>query len=646
MMGWFERLPIHRKLVVVALGVTGASLIVTLFGLGVIDLWRFRVAAEADTVALARVMAENMSASVMFDDFKNAQDTLATIRDRDVVRRACVYLPSRELFAGYSRSPDLQCPPRLTFVRTYNIVSESAQVQRNEHDVGTVYIERDLRDIGARIVLTLVTGTTMLILAAALAFGLSHRLNRAISEPIVHLADAARGVGRDPAFEMPVIEAAPDEVGELVKAFGEMVARIRQASTDLLETNASLRREIDERRRVEAERELLLIRERQASRLKDEFLAAVSHELRTPLNAIVGWIQILAAQRPDEETLAKAVASLSRNAQAQTRVIEDLIDVSRAVTGKLHLKLEALDLGDVVDAAVEVIRPMARARKVTLTVHTPADPCIAHGDPDRLQQIVWNLLSNAVKFTPAGGTVTVDLALTDGQYVLSVSDTGVGIAPEFLPRVFERFLQADGSMTRQFGGLGLGLAIVKDLTELHGGTVAVSSEGIGRGATFTIRLPPYDPVAPLVPLEPPEPLPALDGIHVLVVDDNEDALDVLRAALETAGAQVSVAASGPEAIGLWQRDGCDVLLCDLAMPGMNGFEVLQRIRALEHGRAATPAIAISAYASREYVVQTERAGFRDHIAKPYHPGSVIRRVAAAARSAAGAGGSHGAAPHV
>jgi signal transduction histidine kinase/CheY-like chemotaxis protein len=632
---WFERLPIHRKLVVVALAVTTVALVVALGGLGLIDLLRFRAAANADAAALGRVVAENLGAAVVFEDLAAANDTLESVREREQVRRACVYLPDGRLFAGFARAPGLACARTLTPVSGYDITSASVDVTRNDKTVGTVYIERDVPDIGTRIALSLLTGGGMLIIAAALGYALSHRLNQAISRPIVQLANAARAIGHKEEFVLPPIDASPDEVGELVGAFSDMVARMRRANAELLSSNDSLRREIEERRRVEAERELLLARERQASRLKDEFLAAVSHELRTPLNAIVGWIQILAAQKPDDQTLARAIGSLSRNAQAQTRVIEDLIDVSRAVTGKLHLNFEAVDLRVVIEAAVDVIAPVARAKKVELTFDLPAAPAPVNGDPDRLQQVIWNLLSNAVKFTPSGGSVMVSLHDAAGTWTLDVSDTGCGIAPEFLPRAFERFLQVDGSMTRQHGGLGLGLAIVKDLTELHGGTVSVSSDGIGRGATFSVRLPRLGGTAIVLPASPALPVPSLAGLQVLIVDDNEDALEVLEAALRHAGAEVWAVSSGEAALQRWRLHPPDILLCDLAMPGMNGFDVLQRIRDLPAGTGPqVPAIAISAYASAEDIRQTMRAGFGDHIAKPYHPDDVIRRVAALTRRGA------------
>jgi CheY-like chemotaxis protein/two-component sensor histidine kinase len=320
------------------------------------------------------------------------------------------------------------------------------------------------------------------------------------------------------------------------------------------------------------------------------------------------------------------VASIARNARAQTRVIEDLVDVSRIVAGKLHLQFEPMDFKDAVEAAVEVIRPAAQARQLHLIVDLPPAVSLVHGDRDRLQQVVWNLLSNAVKFTPARGTVTVALSEHDGSYWLDVTDTGVGIAADFLPYVFDRFRQADGSITREHRGLGLGLAIVKDLTELHGGSVVVASPGLNRGARFTVQMPQL--VAPVVEAVAPPVRPMserLTGVRVLAVDDNPDARDVLAASLADTGAIVRIASTGADALREWDREPADLLICDLAMPEMDGFEVLRAIR--QRGRPdgrVTPAIAVTAHVSEDYQARTRAAGFTFHIGKPYDVADLVR----------------------
>ena len=475
----------------------------------------------------------------------------------------------------------------------------------------------------------------MLLMAAVFAFGVAQWLQHAISRPITELVEAARAVGRDERYDVPGISASPDEVGELVHAFDEMVARVRDANAELRRSNEALLHEIAQRERVQVEREQLLVREREASRLKDEFLAAVSHELRTPLNAILGWAQILASSRPSEQTLTKAVASLARNADAQKRVIEDLIDVSRIATGKLRLDFATVDLREVCDAALDAIRPVAGAKHVHIDAAAmPNSPCLVHGDGNRLQQVIWNLLSNAVKFTPAHGAVHVTITARGGTYSLAVSDTGIGIPPEFLPHVFERFRQADGSTTREHGGLGLGLAIVKELTDFHGGSVTAASRGLGHGARFTVTLPQLVASNTATARDTHRVTRAradLTGLRIMAVDDSPDTLDVIASALRASGAEIRIARSGDEALDAWARERCDVLLCDIAMPYMDGFAVLAGIRELDAtSHIVTPAIAISAYASHDSRAACLQAGFQQHLAKPFDVGELTRVIASLA----------------
>jgi signal transduction histidine kinase/CheY-like chemotaxis protein len=624
---WFDGLPVHQKLVLMALAVTTAALVVATVGLVALDLWRYRALAFSDTASLAQVIAENTAAAVVFSDAEAATQTLASVRVRPSVRRACLYLPDGTLFAAFSRSPEHACPDSAPSDRTHQwaVVPGEAAVVIDHRTVGQVYIEQELVDLAARILMAAAVWGGMLLVAWALAYVLAQRLHRTVSAPIVALAAAARTIGPDDRDDsLARIATAPDEIGELVGAFRGMVGR-------LLESNEALRREVEERKRIEAEREKLLVREREASRLKDEFLAAVSHELRTPLNAIMGWVQILGTTNPSTQTTEKAVASITRNAQAQTRVIEDLVDVSRIVTGKLTLRLEPVDFTSVVEGAVDAIRPTADAKPVQLTVQLPADPCMVHGDRDRLQQVVWNLLANAVKFTPAGGSVAVTLSGSAAAYELAVVDTGVGIPRDFLPHVFDRFRQADGSMTREHGGLGLGLSIVKELTELHGGAVAVASDGPGRGATFTLRLPRHRGATGDAAAGEPEPAFSLGGIGVLAVDDNADALEILALTLTAAGARVRTARSGAEALQAWRHERPDVLICDLAMPGMDGFELLQAVRRddADSGRA-TPAIVVTAHVMADREAGARAAGFDHYIRKPYETSELVRVVARAA----------------
>jgi signal transduction histidine kinase/CheY-like chemotaxis protein len=633
---WFARLPIHQKLVVSALLVTGLALVMAMLGLSVIDALRYRATAKEDAVALARVIAENTSAAVAFRDADAARETLASVRVRDVVTRACIYLPDGSLFAAYAQGTG-GCP-QVPADRAWLGVLGTAVISRNGRTQGSVYVERDLSDLRGRLLVTAIAGILMFVFAASMAYMLAQRVHATISGPISALARFARGYGDDPQAEPPALTTAPDEVGDLVRSFNEMLARVRRANDDvttanreLKHSNDALRHENEERRRVETEREAALAREREANRLKDEFLAAVSHELRTPLNAMMGWAQVLATAPPSEETIRKAVTSIVKNARAQTRVIEDLVDVSRIVTGKMRLTFQPLDVRSVVASAVESMEPVADAAGIHIEQVVSRDSCFVMGDRDRLQQVLWNLLSNGVKFTPQGGTVSITLSRHDGKIQVVVSDTGIGITSSFLPHVFDRFRQADGSLTREHGGLGLGLAIVKDLTELHGGSVSASSEGLNRGARVSLILPELR--AELSEEGPAEEgtLPSLEGITVFAVDDNDDAVAMIAASLARAGAQVDTFTNPLDALAAWQRQPADVLVCDLAMPHMSGLDLLESIRQFDSRRGVfTPAVAVSAYASEQHQAESLKSGFQFHLSKPLHQDALVRTVSDAA----------------
>ncbi|HVR52311.1 MAG TPA: GAF domain-containing protein [Pseudorhodoferax sp.] len=371
-----------------------------------------------------------------------------------------------------------------------------------------------------------------------------------------------------------------------------------------------------------------------ASALKDEFLATLSHELRTPLSAILGWVHILRRRYPDAAgDLAKGINVIERNARAQSQLVDDLLDMSRIVSGKLQLELRATVPHDCIEAAIETVRPAADASGVRIA--TALDPAVGvvAADPVRLQQIVWNLVANAVKFTPRGGVVTVRQAAVDEVLQITVQDTGIGIPATFLPHLFDRFRQADGSITRRFGGLGLGLAIVRQLVALHGGSVQASSAGEGQGSIFTVRLPLQAGVAVA---QLPEfmalaaPSTELAGLRVLVVDDEADARDLLERMLVDAGALVQVADGAEAAVQAVVQGRPQVLVSDIGMPGMDGYELLRRVRALGADQGGDlPAIALTAFARAEDRVRALRAGFRAHVGKPVEPAELVATIASA-----------------
>ena len=391
----------------------------------------------------------------------------------------------------------------------------------------------------------------------------------------------------------------------------------------------SIKRDITRRKQSEQEVAQLLIRERaaradaeKANRLKDEFLATLSHELRTPLNAVIGWARLLKAGRLDQESSGHAIDVIERNAWAQKQIIEDILDVSRVITGKLRLHLGPVDLVSVVNAALDAVRPALDAKEIRIETDFQQGMKIIAGDVDRLQQIVWNLLSNASKFTPANGVVGVRVRQDDTYAEIVVRDTGPGIAPEFLPHVFERFRQADGSTTRTHGGLGLGLAIVRHLVELHGGLIAAENAGERGGAVFTVKLP-----IPSLDISR-ESLPAastvesiaevdLRNVRILVVEDELDALDLLTIDLSAHGAHVQGATSAAEALDLLRANEFDLLISDIGMAGTDGYNLIRQVRSQNGEQGANiPAIALTAYARTQDRIRAITAGYNTHVAKP------------------------------
>ncbi|MBC8071674.1 MAG: response regulator [Deltaproteobacteria bacterium] len=398
---------------------------------------------------------------------------------------------------------------------------------------------------------------------------------------------------------------------------------------------------VNERKRAELAREAAFAAEQaarreaeQASRLKDEFLATVSHELRTPLHAMLGWLSLLRGDRVPDEKRDQALETIERNARSQARLIEDLLDVSRILAGKLRLDVEPTELRHAIEAAIETVRPAAEAKGVRLQAALSSG-AIVMGDAQRLQQVVWNLVSNAVKFTPGGGRVQIVLQRLDSAVEITVVDSGIGIPAAFLPHVFERFRQADGGTTRVQGGMGLGLSIVRHLVEMHGGNVSAESEGEGQGSRFTLRLPlavvnRIEP-APAQIRHPFECPPELMGLTILVVDDEEDAREVLRTMLEGCGAIVRVAGSVSAALRCFEDDPPRVLLTDIGMPGDDGYALIRSIRALPpEAGGDTPAVALTAYARSEDRTRCMLAGFSNHVPKPVEPRELLAVVASLA----------------
>ena len=385
--------------------------------------------------------------------------------------------------------------------------------------------------------------------------------------------------------------------------------------------------DITQRKRAEQEYQALLTREQSArrdaetaNRTKDDFLATLSHELRTPIAAILGWAQVLTTVQRDEATLHRALDSIERNARQQVQLIDDLLDLSRIIAGKVRLDLRVVDLGPVLLSAIETARPAAQAKDIHIASSLDSGTGIVMGDSGRLQQVFWNLLSNAVKFTPRGGHVEVNLARVDSHVQIQVSDNGAGIAKEMLSAIFDRFRQADATTSRTHGGLGLGLAIVRNLVELQGGTVSAFSAGAGQGATFTVTLPlvPIRIIKPEAASDQVRPYegPRCDGIRVLIVDDEADGRELVGRFLDAAGATVQAAGSAAEALAVLDKETFDVIVSDLAMPGEDGLALVGAVRTRG---IRTPMVALTAHAGAQMRIRALMAGFSTYIAKPVEP---------------------------
>jgi PAS domain S-box-containing protein len=457
---------------------------------------------------------------------------------------------------------------------------------------------------------------------------------------------------------VPVVARSGEVLGSMF--FGHPEPRVFSGRTERIVAGIAAQAAvaIDNARLYEAahqaaeERKVLLESERVArteaertSQMKDEFLATLSHELRTPLSAILGWAQVLRRGSRDQADLERGLSTIERNARAQAQLIEDLLDMSRITSGKVLLDMQTLPPSTFIDAAIETVRPAADAKNIRIDKHYAPSPGLVAGDPARLQQVIWNLLSNAIKFTPRDGLVEVGLAHRAGHVEITIRDNGIGIRPEFITHVFERFRQADASTTRRHGGLGLGLSIVKHMIEQHGGTVRADSAGEGCGALFTVALPVATAQAPTTrrgngratgqragaaPAQAPPALALRDlsGVSVLVVDDDRDARELIARILSDCQARVALAANAREALALLQSGPPDLLISDLGMPDMDGFELLSRVRAVgrEHG-GDVPAIALTAFARSEDRLRALEAGFSAHISKPVEPGELIAAVA-------------------
>jgi signal transduction histidine kinase len=626
----FHRMPIRHKLVAMIMVTCCAVLLTASTGYLISDYYRTRGELTRELAALAKLILDNSQAAIEFRDQLAARETLQSLAASPHLRAACLYDATGRLFADFRLAQTPECLPTAPadgFEFRPNRLALTSGGLLAGRRFGTLTLRTDLQILTSRLRMQALVVTGLLIVALGVALVLSARLQALVSQPLLSLSETAARVSARGDYSLRAHRTTDDELGELVDAFNRMLERIELREAELSRTNDELRREVVERRRAEQERAEMLVREREANRLKDEFLATLSHELRTPLNAILGWTKLIRAKAVAPSSFDRALEKVERNAQVQSRLVEDLLDISRITTGKLRLEQRPFDLVAITNTAFESIRPAAQARGVLLVRDSSETTLPTVGDSDRLQQVIWNLLSNAVKFTPAGGTVTVSLKREGTRDRLTVSDTGIGIEPAFLPNVFDTFRQADASSTRSHGGLGLGLSIVKRLVDLHGGHVSAASEGTGKGATFTVQLPVRAPspaqdsdAAPI----PAVPEGTLVGTSVLVVDDDADTREMLASVLQSAGALVHTAGSAEEGFTIAIEMRPDALVSDIAMPGQDGYSLMRQLTTALGSSGPRAAVALTAFAGAADANRAAEAGFSHHVAKPFDPLALVQ----------------------
>lgn len=618
-MAMFRDLPIRRALTWVNVATTAAALLLASAAFVAYDVFIASDRLVRRQATQAEIIGYNAASAVMFEDRQAAAKTLTALRAEPQVLAAGIFTRDGAPFAIY-RNPRHSLGSDFQGIDAqgdgHRFVGDHLLVYRNivvdGEVVGGVRLLSDPAEINASAIRHLGIAAMIFVVAIAASLPILARLQRRISGPIMELVAKARIVSEQKDYSVRAAPAANDELGLLVRTFNTMLAQIQERDQEL------------EHARDEAEA---------ANRAKDQFLAVVSHELRTPLSPVLLWARMLRSGDLDEERRQRGLDVIERNVKSQAQLIEDLLDVSRIISGKLRLDVHPIEMAPVVEAAVEAIRPTADLKGVRLQVIIDPRAVVIAGDPERLKQVLWNLLSNAVKFTPKGGRVQVVAHRVNSHVEIAVSDTGKGIDREFLPHVFEAFRQADSSSTRAHGGLGLGLSIVRNLTELHGGHVRAESPGEGKGATFTVELPInllHTPASPerVHPTAATSATPASDaalgGLRVLAVDDDVDTLDTLGALLEQHGAEVRTAPSVGAAMEVLDHWTPNLVISDIGMPGEDGYVLIRKLRSRPPERGGTiPALALTAYARVEDRLKVLSAGFQMHIPKPIEPAELI-----------------------
>jgi signal transduction histidine kinase/ActR/RegA family two-component response regulator len=612
-----RNLTIRGMFTAVNVATTGVALLLASVAFVSYDIFTIHDRFVRSLTTEAQMIGFNAASALLFNDRESATATLTALRAESQVLAAGIFTPEGVAFATFVRGNpsvaatlgDVGEGDGYRFIGDRLLVYHRIVIDGEE--VGSVRLLAAMEEMTQSLLRHLAIAAGIFIAAIAASLPVLARLQKRISRPIMELISKARIVSEQKDYSVRATSSAKSELGLLVRTFNEMLAQIQERDQKL------------EQARMDAE---------VANRAKDEFLAVVSHELRTPLSPVLVWAQMLRRGEVDEGRKAKALEVIERNVRSQAQLIEDLLDVSRITTGKLRLDVRPTEIAPVVEGAVESLRPTAEMKGIRLQLVVDPRAIVVAGDPERLKQILWNLLSNAIKFTPKGGRVQIVAHRVNSHVEISVSDTGRGIEPEFLPYVFDRFRQADSTSTRTHGGLGLGLSIVRHLVELHGGRVRVESAGENQGATFTVELPiaslqtaTPERVHPTAVVEPPAASnTSLSGLRVLAVDDDIDTLEILRALLEQQGAEVRTATSAARALDTLDVWLPNLLISDIGMPGEDGYSLIRKVRARDAGHGGrVPALALTAYARVEDRLNVLSAGFQMHVPKPIDPAELI-----------------------
>jgi signal transduction histidine kinase/ActR/RegA family two-component response regulator len=614
---------LRTKLTRASMLTTLVALLLSAGSLLVYELHAYRSGWVSDLRTQADLLAHSTAAALVFDDPRSAQQNLALLKERPDIRVAAIFGERGVPFAAYTVRPGEALPPGAATPVPGGQRFEGSVLEvwyPIEHDgerVGTVYLaaRHDVWDRAGNYVAILAGVTSASLVLAYLVFG---RLERSVTRPLFQMTGVAQQVIARRDWTLRAVETPDRDVSVLVEAFNGVLSEVQARTGELERSNTQLASEMVERGHAEDQLRL-------ADRRKDEFLATLAHELRNPLAAMMAAMALLKRGADDAALRDKASAILGRQLRHMTRLIDDLLDVSRVTTGKLSLRREPLDLTAVLRMAVELSEPQARLRKLVVDLQLPGTACPMVGDAARLAQVFSNLLNNACRYTDAGGHVQVAMQLGEGEVLITVHDTGIGIEPSMQQRIFEPFEQADRSLGRGSAGLGIGLTLARQLAQLHGGDISVHSEGLGQGSCFTVRLPlpPVEAQAPAALVPPPVAQAYVPRLRILVADDNVDFASSIADVLAAMGHHVAVANDGAAALAAITGTVPDVALLDIGMPLLDGYEVARRLRS-NPAMATVKLVAVTGWGQAADRLAAQVAGFDHHLVKPVTAEDLMR----------------------